>query len=142
MGKKQYFPNKFFHFNKNKNHFSKQNGNKKLIKNIHKKLKNQNFKNLKSQKPKIKFTKKGKDYIFNEIEVKYLNKINETTTKDFYNRFHNQIIEYEEKIIPKGDNIQKREKTIRLLKEIIKSKYPNWKVKLFGSFSQKTSTIY
>ena len=142
MGKKQYFPNKFFHFNKNKNHFSKQNGNKKLIKNIHKKLKNQKFKNLKSQKPKIKFTKKGKDYIFNEIEVKYLNKINETTTKDFYNRFHNQIIEYEGKIILKGEKIQKREKTIRLLKEIIKSKYPNWKVKLFGSFSQKTSTIY
>lgn len=116
MGKKQYFPNKFFHFNKNKNHFSKQNGNKKLIKNIHKKLKNQNFKNLKSQKPKIKFTKKGKDYIFNEIEVKYLNKINETTTKDFYNRFHNQIIEYEGKIILKGEKNSKKRKNNKIIK--------------------------
>ena len=57
-------------------------------------------------------------------------------------RFDNEIIEYVNYIIPKNLSLIQRQNTISTLKNIIEKYKPNWKVYLYGSFSQNTSTIF
>ena len=57
-------------------------------------------------------------------------------------RFDNEIIEYVNYIIPKNLSLIQRQNTISTLKNIIEKYKPNWKVFLYGSFSQNTSTIF
>ena len=57
-------------------------------------------------------------------------------------RFHQEIIDYVNYITPKGETLTIREKTFHLLTDIIQKYKPDWKVVLFGSYSQNTQTIF
>ena len=57
-------------------------------------------------------------------------------------RFHQEIIDYVNYITPKGETLTIREKTFHLLTDIIQKYKPDWKVVLFGSYSQNTPTIF
>ena len=58
------------------------------------------------------------------------------------NRFNKEIFEYVNYIIPKNISLYQRQNTKQRLTNIIKKYQPNWRVVLFGSFSQNTSTIF
>ena len=45
-------------------------------------------------------------------------------------------------ISPNNKSFRMRQTTVQILKQIIKRKRPEWKVHLFGSFRQGTSTIF
>lgn len=55
-------------------------------------------------------------------------------------KLHNEINKFVTSILPKRNDIIRREKTIAILTNIINSRFPKWKVKLFGSFTQGTQT--
>ena len=57
-------------------------------------------------------------------------------------RFNEELYQYVNYIIPKNLSLNKRENTIEIFKKIINENQPNWKVVLFGSFSQNTSTVF
>ena len=88
-------------------------------------------------------------FIFNNI---YLNNLpqgrpdwmSEDTEKieDKKLRFNKEIFEYMNYISPNNKSFSMRQTTVQILKQIIKRKRPEWKVHLFGSFRQGTSTIF
>lgn len=57
-------------------------------------------------------------------------------------RFNEEIMEYVKYIIPKDSSLSQRHRTMQCLKNIIQKYKPNWRVVLFGSFSQNTSTVF
>ena len=57
-------------------------------------------------------------------------------------RFNEEIQEYVKYIIPKESSLSQRHRTMQYLKNIIQKYKPNWRVVLFGSFSQNTSTVF
>ena len=57
-------------------------------------------------------------------------------------RFSKEIMDYVEFISPKDQSFSYRQSTMNILKQIIKRKKPEWKVHLFGSFKQGTSTFF
>ena len=57
-------------------------------------------------------------------------------------RFNEEIKEYVKYIIPKDSSLSQRHRTMQRLKDIIQKYQPNWRVVLFGSFSQNTSTVF
>ena len=57
-------------------------------------------------------------------------------------RFGKEILEYMNYIIPNNKSFSMRQTTVQILKQIIKRKRPEWKVHLFGSFRQGTSTVF
>jgi len=62
--------------------------------------------------------------------------------EDISDRFHREIIDYVNYIIPNNASLIRRQNTVKRLTNIIQKYQPNWKVVLFGSFSQNTSTIF
>jgi DNA polymerase sigma len=62
--------------------------------------------------------------------------------KNPYERFNSEINDYVLYIIPHGFSIIKRKYTIELLTHIIQKYNSDWKVVLYGSFSQNTSTVF
>ena len=62
--------------------------------------------------------------------------------EDAYVRFSKEIIEYVNYIVPNNKSASIRGTTVQYLKQVIKRKRPEWKVHLFGSFKQGTSTIF
>ena len=68
-----------------------------------------------------------------------------TTTQNMENsseRFNSEITDYINYIVPSNFALTKRTYTIELLTHIIEKYNPNWKVILYGSFSQNISTIF
>ena len=61
---------------------------------------------------------------------------------DINNRFHKEIIDYVNYIIPNNASLLRRLNTIHRLTKILEKYQPNWKILLFGSFSQTTSTVF
>jgi len=61
---------------------------------------------------------------------------------DINNRFHKEIIDYVNYIIPNNASLLRRLNTIHRLTKIVQKYQPNWKILLFGSFSQNTSTVF
>ena len=57
-------------------------------------------------------------------------------------RFNSEIYEYVNYIIPKNYSLSQRENTKQRLINIIRKYQPRWKIFLFGSFSQNTSTVF
>ena len=57
-------------------------------------------------------------------------------------RFNKEIYDYVSYIIPKNNSLNERLNTKKILVNIIEKCQPEWKVILFGSFSQNTSTIF
>lgn len=57
-------------------------------------------------------------------------------------RFNSEIMDYINYIVPNNFSLTKRKYTIELLTHIIEKYNPNWKVILYGSFSQNISTIF
>jgi non-canonical poly(A) RNA polymerase PAPD5/7 len=49
-------------------------------------------------------------------------------------RLHHEIYDFWEYIRPKEKENIKRNKTIEIFTKLIQSRWPNWKVKIFGSF--------
>lgn len=64
------------------------------------------------------------------------------TIKNIDERFNEEIIEYVNYIIPKDSTLSQRHRTKQCLTNIIQKYKPNWRVVLFGSFSQNTSTVF
>ena len=62
--------------------------------------------------------------------------------EDSYERFNSEIIDYISYIVPNNFSLTKRKYTIELLTHIIEKYNSNWKVILYGSFSQNISTIF
>lgn len=88
-------------------------------------------------------------FIFNNIYVNNLPKgrpdwMSEDTEKieDKKLRFNKEIFEYMNYISPNNKSFSMRQTTVQILKQIITRKRPEWKVHLFGSFRQGTSTIF
>ena len=138
--------------------------NKKKNKNKRKKNKyNQSNKNYSSKK-KDKITNQnfyinnlninnnnGNPFIFNSLFNNKKEKKKEKPdwmsleTKKIENindRFNGEIYEYVNYIIPKDISLSQRQNTRQRLINIIKKYQPKWKVVLFGSFSQNTSTVF
>ena len=130
--------------------------NKKSIKRFSTKFSNKKQKNKKIIPKKIKhhnFDKEEDDYFqFNNIITSKKN-INidfkpdwmSAETKNIKNvndRFNKEIQEYVKYITPKNISLIRRNNTLNLLSKIIKEYKPEWKVRLFGSFSQNTSHIF
>lgn len=68
-----------------------------------------------------------------------------STTKyleDSHERFNQEIIDYINYVIPHNFSLIKRQYTVELLTHIIQKYDPNWKVILYGSFSQNIATIF
>ena len=59
-----------------------------------------------------------------------------------YERFNQEIIDYVNYVVPHNFSLIKRQYTVELLTHIIEKYDPNWKVILYGSFSQNISTIF
>ena len=57
-------------------------------------------------------------------------------------RFNSEIYEYVNYIIPKNYSLSQRQNTKQRLINIIRKYQPQWKIFLFGSFSQNTSTVF
>ena len=57
-------------------------------------------------------------------------------------RFNSEIYEYVNYIIPKNYSLSQRQNTKQRLINIIRKYQPQWKIILFGSFSQNTSTVF
>ena len=156
MGKKQ--SNFFFKNNNNNNNikYYKKNNIKKELKKLKRKpyFKNKNIpikniQNTQIKNDKIERKKNSNlinDFTYNLIKTKPQKSIWQKQSilkiKDFYKRFEQEIKYYVKYITLKGENLLKREKTISELKKIINKKYPNWSIKIFGSYSQGLSTIY
>ena len=70
--------------------------------------------------------------------------MNERTEKivDNNERFEAEIRDYVNYITPKDESLKNRNNTMKTLIKIIKKRKPNWKVHLFGSFKQGTSTVF
>ena len=86
-------------------------------------------------------------FIFNssikdeEINPKWINQ--ETNNiQDINKRFHKEILDYVDYITPKNNSLTERYQTFELFKKVVQKYRPDWKVILFGSFSQNISTIY
>ena len=62
--------------------------------------------------------------------------------KDNNSRFSKEILEYVNYITPNNQSLSTRQSTMQILKQIIKRRKPEWKVHLFGSFRQGTSTVF
>ena len=62
--------------------------------------------------------------------------------KDINKRFHEEIIDYINYITPRDESLAVRHKTNEIFKKIVLKYRPNWKVYLFGSFSQNLSTVF
>ena len=69
-------------------------------------------------------------------------KIETKNIKDVNKRFHAEIIDYVNYITPKNESLALRHKTFELFKNIVMKYRPDWKIYLFGSFSQNLSTIH
>ena len=112
----------------------------------HKYSKQQNYSNI-NNNDNSNNSENDNQFIFNSIED---NKndipvwMSPETQKidNIKKRFHQEIIDYVNYITPKGESLTIREKTFHLLTDIIKKYKPDWKVVLFGSYSQNTPTIF
>ena len=62
--------------------------------------------------------------------------------QDINKRFHKEILDYVDYITPKNNSLVERQKTFELFTKIIQKYRPDWKVILFGSFSQNISTVF
>ena len=150
MGKKQNYQSNFLKYNNSNIKYFKQKNFKNELKKVKRKpffkKKNIPIKNRAKNQIKNQNSKKEKkqnlinDFTFNHIEIKSKKVIwqNKSTLKikDFYKRFEQEIKDYANFLTLKGENLLKREKTIAELKKIINKKYPNWSIKIFGSYSQ------
>lgn len=151
--------------NKNNNQNHKNSSNSKKIKNLISKIKNKLSKPYHSNSHKINkiknFNNKNNNnntnnnnpFIFNtlynnfNIQEKKKDKaqwMKPETKKieDVSNRFHREIIDYVNYIIPNNTSLLRRQNTMQRLEKIVEKYQPNWKVILFGSFSQNTSTVF
>ena len=150
--------------NKNINQKHKNNSNSKKIKNLISKIKNKLSKPYHSNSNKINKTKNfnnknnnntnnNNPFIFNTIYNNFNNqekkkdkaewmKPETKKIEDISNRFHKEIIDYVNYIIPNNTSLIRRQNTMQRLEKIIQKYQPNWKVVLFGSFSQNTSTVF
>ena len=140
---------------------------KKINNKFNKKYNQNNFKNSKSKSSSKKFYFQKKDKIskhknnndntnnnpfkFNLIYNNKKEKDKERPdwmkleTKKIENideRFHEEIKDYVNYIIPNNISLTRRQNTMQRLTKIIQKHQPNWKVVLFGSFSQNTSTVF
>ena len=57
-------------------------------------------------------------------------------------RFSKELLEYVNYISPNHKSLSIRETTVQLLKQTIRRKRPEWRVHLFGSYKQGTSTVF
>ena len=57
-------------------------------------------------------------------------------------RFHKEILDYVNYITPKNETLTARQNTFNLFTKIVEKYRPDWKVFLFGSFSQNISTVF
>ena len=62
--------------------------------------------------------------------------------EDSNQRFSKEIMEYVTYVTPKNRSSSERETTVHRLRQIIEKKRPEWKVHLFGSYKQGTSTVF
>ena len=144
---------------------SKKNNNQSKLKrrkNKHNKIKNNSYFN------NLSLTKRDKILNQSNFNFNYINNdnnLNPFLFNSFYNnkkgkerpecmtpetekkknideRFNDEIFEYVNYIIPKNISLYQRQNTKNRLTNIIKKYQPNWRVVLFGSFSQNTSTVF
>ena len=62
--------------------------------------------------------------------------------KDNKSRFHKEILDYVNYIVPKKESLIKCQETIDLLTKVIKKNKPKWEVVLFGSYGQNMPTVF
>lgn len=105
---------------------------KKVIKKEHRKAINSQFKLINGDaKPrKIKVS----------LNAKRIEKVDRETKR--FHLLHCEIIEYANSVEPKGNSLTLRELTIKLFTDIMDQGFPNWTVKIFGSYAQGTQTKY
>lgn len=132
--------------NKHKKHKNNENDN---IFNFNKKDKISN--NLNFTINNITNNKNVQNFIFNSF---YNNKKEKEKEKpewmsaetqkiqNINSRFNSEIYEYVNYIIPKNYSLSQRQNTKQRLINIIRKYQPQWKIFLFGSFSQNTSTVF
>ena len=71
---------------------------------------------------------------------KKIDKVDRETER--FQLLHREIVEYVNKIEPRGEKLALRENTIKIFTDIMEEGFPNWIVKIFGSYAQGTQTIY
>lgn len=71
---------------------------------------------------------------------KKIDKVDRETER--FQLLHREILEYVNKIEPRGEKLALREDTIKIFTDIMEEGFPNWIVKIFGSYAQGTQTIY
>ena len=71
---------------------------------------------------------------------KKIDKVDRETER--FQLLHREIVEYVNKIEPRGEKLSLREDTIKIFTDIMEEGFPNWIVKIFGSYAQGTQTIY
>ena len=71
---------------------------------------------------------------------KKIDKVDRETER--FQLLHREIVEYVNKIEPRGEKLALREDTIKIFTDIMEEGFPNWIVKIFGSYAQGTQTIY
>ena len=62
--------------------------------------------------------------------------------KDSKDRFHKEILNYVNYIIPNKESLIKCQETINLLTKVIKKNKPQWDIVLFGSYGQNMPTVF
>ena len=77
-----------------------------------------------------------------ELERPIWMKIETQAITNSSERFGKELMDYYYYIIPQNWSLSERQNTILNLTNIIKKYNPNWKVLLFGSFSQNLSTVF
>ena len=77
-----------------------------------------------------------------ELERPIWMKIETQAITNSSERFGKELMDYYYYIIPQNCSLTERQNTILNLTNIIKKYNPNWKVLLFGSFSQNLSTVF
>lgn len=71
---------------------------------------------------------------------KKIDKVDRETER--FQLLHREIVEFANKVEPRGKELSLRENTIKIFTDIMEEGFPNWIVKVFGSYSQGTQTIY
>ena len=131
---------------KKRNKINNNNQFRKKKKNKHKhKKKKRNKSSILPSQNKDKFLNQTINQLFNnkidEEKPKWMS-IETKTIQNMDERFNEEIYEYVNYIIPKNDSLFQRINTKKILTNIIKKIQPQWKVILYGSFIQNTSTIF
>lgn len=69
---------------------------------------------------------------YNQVRTPWLTQ--KTIRSSGLSKLHNEIVDFYEHIRPKEEENLRRIQTIKLVKDLITNKWPNWTVKVFGSF--------